>query len=721
MGYLEEFQTQINNRNFSKFLQLWEEYCTCDIVEVEELDYLLKLIKASEFAKPFGKIIESALPLWEKIQDPSGSYLIIKHLIDLQTTNTPLLAEITLDQLKKRYGNDPHFNERLKLVGMRTKENFQGALSNYDLLSHMAKGKFVFHNAGWGTGEIVEISPIREQVTIEFENVAGRKHLSYANAFKTLLPLEDDKFLARRFADPDLLEKEAKENPLEIIKLLLRDLGPKNASEIKDELCELVIPEADWAKWWQGVRAKLKKDPIIESPATLKDTFRLRKAEMTADERMEKALKNSSNTNDFIQASYNFIRDLPNARKHQDIKDRLKTKLLEILSDPNLTSEQELQIIVFLENMFSHKVDGKSTEYLIKAIKNVPEIINKIEIQAFRKRVLMLVKEFRNDWTEIFLDIFFTPQQSPLRDYILKELNTKETKKVLIDKLTYLLNHPTESPETLVWYFQKVAAKEDESLPYSDKEGICKFFEAFLILLSSIEGRPEYKDLVKKIYTLITNKRYALVRSIIEGTSVEFLKEFLLLVSKCQTFTDHDIKILRSLAEVVHPCLADGKSKKKHWDDNVIWTTEEGYLKTQDRIRMIGTVEIIENAKEVEAARALGDLRENSEYKFACERRSRLQGELKLLSEQLKRARIITKHDVLTDEVGVGSVVEVVDSAGEKTTYKILGPWDANPEEHILSFQSKFAQAMVGTKEGEAFKFRDDDYTVSKIGSFLGD
>lgn len=61
---------------------------------------------------------------------------------------------------------------------------------------------------------------------------------------------------------------------------------------------------------------------------------------------------------------------------------------------------------------------------------------------------------------------------------------------------------------------------------------------------------------------MITNKRFALVRSIIEGTSLDFLKEFLLLVTKCQTFTDHDIKILRSLAEVVHPSLAGTTARK---------------------------------------------------------------------------------------------------------------------------------------------------------------
>ncbi len=40
----------------------------------------------------------------------------------------------------------------------------------------------------------------------------------------------------------------------------------------------------------------------------------------------------------------------------------------------------------------------------------------------------------------------------------------------------------------------------------------------------------------------------------------------------------------------------------------------EGYQKIKERVQHIGTVETVENAREIEAARALGDLRENSEY-----------------------------------------------------------------------------------------------------------
>ncbi len=130
---------------------------------------------------------------------------------------------------------------------------------------------------------------------------------------------------------------------------------------------------------------------------------------------------------------------------------------------------------------------------------------------------------------------------------------------------------------------------------------------------------------------------------------------------------------------------------------------------------------MVDNAKEIEAARALGDLRENSEYKFALERRSRLQSELRHLSEQISRARIITKDDILPEEVSIGSIVEVVNSQGKTMTYTILGPWDADPEKGVVSAQSKFAQAMAGLKKGDSFQFKEEEYQIVDLKNFMDD
>lgn len=722
MGYLKEFLTQINNRDFHKFLVLWEEYCTSDAIEVEEFNQLLKAIKTSDLAQHFGQIVETALPLWETISDKQESYEILRLLIDLQTTNSPTLTDLTLKILQMTHGDDPKFHERLRLAGLRNPENFQGAISKYDLLAHMAKDNIVFHTGGWGTGEIVDVSFIREHLIIEFENVSGRKDMSFTNAFKTLIPLPHTHFLARRFSNPDQLEKEGRENSIALIKLLLHDLGPKTAAEIKDELCELVIPEKDWAKWWQGVRAKIKKNSIIESPDTIKEPFYLRKAELTPEERLQEVMMNKTNIDQIIQTVYNFVRDTPNAVKNPATKESLQNKLLQLLNTPEISEEQRLQIYLLLEQFFDYKSVNNDIAKLIQDQKNLEKIILSIEIIAFKKRALIAIKDYRSDWLAIFLNLLLILPHAQLRDYILRELKRDVDGRILLQqKLQDLLNHPFQYPEAFVWYFQKLVGNEDDDLLFQNQEGRHQFFEAFFILFSALEGRSNYRELLKKMYSMLSGKRYALVRQLLQGTSLEFAKEILLLASKCQTFTGHDMKILRSLTEVVHPSLTPPKQKKelKANEQGEIWTTEEGYLKIQERIRQIGTVEIIENAREIEAARALGDLRENSEFKFAQERRARLQSELKTLSSQLNRARIITPADIHSSEVGVGSVVNLVDSSGNTINYTILGPWDADPDKNILSFNSKFAQAMFGKKIGESFNFRDENFQVVGLRSYF--
>ncbi len=199
------------------------------------------------------------------------------------------------------------------------------------------------------------------------------------------------------------------------------------------------------------------------------------------------------------------------------------------------------------------------------------------------------------------------------------------------------------------------------------------------------------------------------------------VQEFLLLVTKCHSLSDHDIKIMHSLAEVAHPNLA--KKNKKHQysqqEKEVIWTTKEGYNSLQKRIEQIGTVETVENAKEIEIARAHGDLRENAEFKAALERRDRLQAELKFLSGQLNHCRILTKEDIDVSCVGVGVVVECENENGERLSYTLLGPWDADPENNILSFQSKLAQNMAGLKIGNTFELQGKKLQITAIRSVL--
>lgn len=719
MAYLKDFRERIQNNDYPGFLKIWEEYCYGDQPDGEEMIAVLESVKASELAKPFGTHVERILPLWRELKDPNHAHGVLRLVFDLETTNSEELADLATEYLKNRHPNDPLLLEKFRLIGLRNRERFQMAIRNFELLTHMKKGNFVFHTGGWGTGEIVDVSLVREELSLEFEYVIGVQHLSFEKAFKTLVPLTMDHFYSRRFGNPDALEKEARDNPSETIRLLLRDLGPKTAAEIKEELCDLVIPADDWNRWWQTARAKLKKDTKIETPKELKDPFKLLAEEVPHEVALHKALEAKPSVNATIQMVYAFLRDFPETLKNAEFKASLEARFKEVLSQEQLNDSQKIQVLFFLEDLNVAKI-GEQISHLVMQIGNPSEVVRTIEVMGFQKRTLQQYKKLKKNWAEIYLDLLFTVDQNLLRDFILSELDAPETKESLTQKLNSLLIHPLSFPEVCIWYFQKIIDKKSK-LPFADKNGQNRFFECLLIILDFLEQKPQHRDLAKKIISLITADRYKIVRDIMQQSSLDEVKEYLLLATKCGSLTDHDIKILHSLAEVVHPSLSRLRKDKDRNpnDENVIWTTQEGYQKTQLRIQQIATVETVNNAREIEAARALGDLRENAEFKAALERRDRLQSELKFLSDQIGRARILSPEDVLTDEVSIGSIVHCRDSKGEHLRFVLLGPWDADPEKHILSFQSKLAQAMKGRSIGEKFEFQGETFSITDIDNYF--
>jgi transcription elongation factor GreA-like protein/transcription elongation GreA/GreB family factor len=719
MGYLKDFQTHTANHDYPSFLKLWEEYCSGDEVEAEEVCDILRSVKPSDIAEPFGRHVERILPLWQKMPENQMSHEVLKLIIDIETSNNEHLAELAYNYLKKRYSDQKHFNDKIRLIGLRGKEKFQGAISNYELLSHMDKGKYVFHTGGWGVGEIVDVSLVREQLTLEFDYVPGKKELSFVTAFKTLVPIPDDHFLALRFGSPDLLEKKAKENPVDVMRMLLRDLGPKTAAEIKDELCDLVIPAAEWTRWWQTARGKVKKDTMIATPEDIREPFRLRKTELSHEERLQQVLENKPDANTLIQMVYTFLRDFPETLKNNDFKATLLAKMAEMLTFKEISPAQELQIHFFLQDLNNAK-DYPAIGELIKRFESIEKIIDFIEVLSFKKRVLIEARKNRQEWKESFLDLLFKVEQAPLRDYILSELILIKADAELKQKFQDLYTHPSRYPEAFMWYFQKLQTQN--SIPFSDKQGKIRFFEGLLILLSHVENHPEQREMVKKIHTLLSGGRFAIVRQMMQSGSLEDAKEFILLASKSHSLSDHDQKIFHSLAEVAHPAIV--KSRKKQdstasQEAQTIWTTHEGYLKLQQRIQQIATVETIEIAKEIEIARGHGDLRENAEFKAALEKRGRQQSELKSLSDQLNRARVLTKEDITTDEVGIGTIVECQKKDGQAIVYTLLGPWDADPDKNILYYQSKLAQTIKGKTIGDKFTMQGDELTITAIRSFL--
>jgi len=103
----------------------------------------------------------------------------------------------------------------------------------------------------------------------------------------------------------------------------------------------------------------------------------------------------------------------------------------------------------------------------------------------------------------------------------------------------------------------------------------------------------------------------------------------------------------------------------------------------------------VEVVAAIKKAREFGDLSENFEYHAAKNEQGLLEARIRTLRARLDGAEIV--EDAGGDQVGVGSVVDVVDEGGETMTVEVSavgGPGTVSPT-------SPLGSALLGRRLGE--------------------
>ncbi len=134
--------------------------------------------------------------------------------------------------------------------------------------------------------------------------------------------------------------------------------------------------------------------------------------------------------------------------------------------------------------------------------------------------------------------------------------------------------------------------------------------------------------------------------------------------------------------------LTEGKKKELE--------AELDFLKTFKRKEIIEVID---------AARALGDLSENTEYHEARNEQGRIEDRIKRIELLLKTAVMVKKHS--SSEVEVGTTVRVK-KAGEKNeiVYHLVGSEESDMSQNKISHKSPLGKELMGKKKGEEINLK---------------
>jgi transcription elongation factor GreA len=135
--------------------------------------------------------------------------------------------------------------------------------------------------------------------------------------------------------------------------------------------------------------------------------------------------------------------------------------------------------------------------------------------------------------------------------------------------------------------------------------------------------------------------------------------------------------------------------------------TPRGQALLEEELKRLRSEERPRIVREIEAARAHGDISENAEYHAAKERQGQIEARLRQLEDRLARAQVIDPAEQSGDRVVFGATVMLSDvESEERITYTIVGEDEADVNQGMISVTSPVARAIMGREQGSSVQVR---------------
>jgi|UniRef100_UPI003783944C transcription elongation GreA/GreB family factor len=567
-------------------------------------------------------------------------------------------------------------------------------------LSKLEPGVFCLHKS-WGVGRIASWDLLGDRVLIDFEGKpAHPMKISFAVSSLEIIP--SDHILARRHSDLDALKAMAKDNAPALVELALKSSGGTLHLDGLEKLLKgAIVPDADYKKWWEGAKRALKTHRHVVVPAKRTENLVLRDQAESAGDQMVKSFVAARDLKGKLAALASIQKDL-------DLFSDPKTELIPVLQDISdsarkgikLNLKECLQLLLARDEL----VETLGTTAPMGSMKVSDLVCETKEVLADALKTLssaMLGRVYRafpdafpnRGWvTEILHHLTKTGGRAVAE--IATVLDANDELDVLAETLKKSLRNRLLSADLLIWMTRERKGLAESVFDIDLGHAILGVIEN-----DHMEGGPKRTG---RLQDLLSDDRTLLGEMVAEAedADVRLLAKRILNSSSYDELTRRSLmaRIIKARPEM-EAMMAENAGPQKEDSLIVSWESLE---KKKKELEDLVNVKIPDNKREIQIARAEGDLRENGGYKAARDHQAvllRMQGKYE---RELRNARGTDFANVPTDKVGIGTVVDVEDiPSGEKETFTILGAWDGDLEKNIISYLSESAKALIGKAAGE--------------------
>ena len=726
--YKKAILRYINNSNYNAIKEVWSKLIQYIPQEIDFFQLLRRKI-----SKQMGDIRTTTLMQelynWYKDNAPSKkeywdvAITILKQNLEVEPKDIWARKEIA-DCFRGKYKEHSHLEEYIRTSNLtQSYRNVFEAINDFEKHIAFDKGSYVFHR-NWGVGRIRKLEG--DTLTINFGRVVGIKEMKLSMAVTALKPLAKDHiWVLKATMQKDDLIKSVKADKAETLKIIIRSFDNNcDFKRIKAELVPSILTPGEWTSWNSAAKKILETDSSFGVNPNDISMYTVRDGNISPEEKI---------SNEFKAQKQFFARaDLLVKFFESDDTDNSSELFAEMYSyfTGYLKNISRVNEQVLASYLLVRSISAIDKQFAFPIKETFAEIYNRIEDP---KEIYLLLKDsksthFREDfircinllpnWNEEYVKLFPIVLKEELLNDLIKEGHVEDVQKLVRTSFEAFKDYR----ETVLFFFKECQDKD------WFKEAGVSYEKQLITLINIIEltfreinnhvNSTENKKINKNATDLLF--KTDAIFNYMFANGEDTVKKMYTLIDDISDIDPSYKALARNKILEKYPEFKFRVSEEKKQQSVGLIVTAKKLAEKKAEVDEIQNVLIPKNAAEVADAKAKGDLKENQEYKSAKEEQHFLNLKLTNLQNELNRAVVFDPTTSTTAIISFGTVVTLKDNqSGNEETYTILGPWESDPDNNVISYMAPFGDAILNKKVGDVLQFTINehkyDYTVKNI------
>ena len=740
--YKKAILRYINANNYNACKEVWTK-----LVQLmpEEFDFFQNLRR--KISKQMGDQKTTTLmqELYDYYKDNKKwdiAITILKQNLEVDPKDTWARKEIT-DCFRGKYAAHSHLEDYIRSSNLaQSYRNVFEAINDFEKHIAFDKGGFVFHR-NWGVGKIASLD--NDTLTINFGKAAGIHEIKLSMAVTALKPLAKDHIwvlkalnYVKEGGNKVPLAEKIKKDKEWTLKTIIKSYDNNcDLKTIKNELVHTVtekdgktkkelgiLTSGEWTSWNAAAKKILETNPVFGVNPNDINMYTVREGSITPVEKLANEFKAQKQFFARVDIFMKFFNDEDMDRSNDNFAE-MYAYFTGFLKNISKITEQ-----VLASYLIARYVSAQDSRFLYPVKETFAEIYGRIEDP---RELYKELKDSKNthlkadflecikmlpDWNAQYIRLFPTVLDMKLINELINAGFTADVQKLVKTSFEAY----KDFRETVLFFFEKC-----QDFEWFKNAGI-SYEKQLITLINVIEltfreinnhvNTTENKKINKKATELLFENDT--IFNYMFSNDENTVKKMYTLIDDIADIDPSYKSTARNKILEKYPDFKFRVSEEKLTQPKGMIVTSKKLAEKKAEIDDIKNVKLENNKIALADAKAKGDLKENAEYQAAKEEKQRLEHTLSKLQEELNRAVIFDPTTSTTAVVSFATEVTLHDNIeNSDEVYTILGPWESDPDNNIISYMSPFGNAILDKKVGDTAKFvineHNYDFTIKAI------